>query len=123
MKEKIVGLSFIAIILLIVILLFTITDHFIHGLESSWSVPDFYFKDKIPFGFLWGIVGLLLARKFQNIWLKAMIVSCTIAITLQFRYLIEGYPLGFVFLFLLIHFVIIYLLSIPMFLILNKYKQ
>ena len=106
---------------MVVILLFTIIDHSIHGLEDAWKVPDYYFRNKIPFGFLWGLVGLLLARKTQNIWLKAFAVAGTIAITLQVRYFIEGYPLGFVLLFLLFHFMILYMLSVGMFKIFEKY--
>lgn len=111
------------VVVLVVILLFTIIDHYIHGLESAWSVPDYYFRNKIPYGFLWGIVGLLFARKFQSIWSKAMVVAGVIAVTLQARYFIEGYPLNFVLLFLLIHFVIVYLLSVGMFLVFNKLNK
>ncbi len=104
MKEKILTGAFTGILLLIVILLVTIIDHAIHGLNSTWSVPDYYFRNKIPFGFLWGVVGLFISRKFQNIWLKALIVGGTVALTLQFRYFIEGYPLDFVVEFFLFHF-------------------
>lgn len=121
MKRKLLNGAFRAVILLVVILLFTIIDHFIHGLKDTWSVPDYYFRNKIPFGFLWGVAGLLIAKKFQNIWLKATVVSGVIAITLQSRYLIEGYPLGFVLWFLLFHFIILYFLSIGMFSAFNKY--
>ncbi len=121
MKETVLKASFAAVVLLIVILLFTVIDHAIHGLENSWSVPDYYFRNKIPFGFLWGVVGLLLAIKFQNIWLKSLSVAGIISIALQVRYFIEGYPINFVLLFLLFHFIILYLLSVGMFLILNKY--
>lgn len=122
MKEKILNGAFIGVILLIVILLFTIVDHSIHGLENSWSVPDYYFRNKIPYGFLWGVVTLFFTYKIENIWLKAMILASIIAITLQTKYLIEGYPLGFVLLFLLIHFAILYPLSICMLLVSNKLK-
>ena len=122
MKAKILRITFISILLLIVILLFTILDYSVHGLEKAWSVPDYYFRNKIPFGFLFGAIGVLLAKKFQRNWLKALAVAGTVAVTLQFRYFIEGYPLSFVFLFLLIHFVILYVLSVLMFLILNKNK-
>src|ERR1035437_9813777 len=108
MNSKSQKIIFSSIVLMVVILLFTIIDHSIHGLENAWSVPDYYFRNKIPFGFLWGIVGLLLARKVQNIWLKALVVSSIIATTLQLRYFIEGYPLDFVIIFLFIHFIILY---------------
>lgn len=121
MKDKILKIIFIGVILLIVILLFTIIDYSIHSLESAWNVPDYYFRNKILFGFVLGILGLIFARKFQNIWFKALIVAGIVAITLQFRYFIEGYLLSFVLLFLLIHFVILYLLSVGMFSVFNKY--
>jgi hypothetical protein len=121
MSLKLKKSIFIGIVLLILILLFTIVDHFLHGLDNAWSVPDFYFKDKIPFGFLWGIVGMLFARKIKNLWCKAVIFSGIIAVTLQFRYFIEGYALSFVLLFLMIHFIVLYFLSIGMFSIFNRY--
>lgn len=123
MKEKILKQIFLGIILLIVILLFTIVDYTIHGLQSAWSVPDYYFRNKIPFGFLWGIIGLLITHKIQNLWLKALVVSGIIAITLQTRYFIEGYPLNFVFIFLLFHFLILYCLTAGMFWVCNRYTM
>lgn len=123
MKEKLIKGIFIAIILLIVIFLLTIIDHAIHGLDAAWSVPDYYFKNKILFGFPLGVIGLVLARKFQNIRIKAMIFAGVIAVALQMRYFIEGYALSFVLLFLLIHFIILYFLSVGMFLIFNKYGK
>ena len=119
MKERFLNGIFVGIVLLITVLLFTVIDHAIHELEKAWSVPDYYFRNKIPFGFLWGIVGLLFARKFQSIWIKSLLVSGVISIILQFRYFIEGYPLNFVLSFLLIHFIILYLLSVGMFFVLN----
>lgn len=121
MNTKFQKYIFIGVVLMIVIIVFTIIDHYIHGLEKYWSVPSYYFTDKIPFGFLWGIAGLFLARKFDNIWLKSLIFSGVISITLQTRYFIEGYPLGFVLLFLLFHFSILYLLSLGMFKVFKKY--
>lgn len=122
-KEKANRWAFTGILLLIVILLFTIVDHSIHGLEGAWSVPDYYFRNKIPFGFLWAVVGLWLVHRFhvQNTWLKALVVAGTVAVTLQTRYFIEGYAISFVLLFLFIHFVILYCLLLAMFPILNKY--
>jgi len=114
---------FACIILMVVILFFTIIDHSIHGLENAWGVPDYYFRNKIPFGFLWGLLGLFLVYKFkiQNIWLKALVVAGVISITLQFRYFIEGYSISFVLIFLLFHFLILYFLSVGMFKMFNKY--
>lgn len=121
MSQKSLDWIFMSITLMIVILFFTIVDHSVHGLESRWNVPDYYFRNKIPFGFLWGVVGLFLARKYRGDWLKALIVAGTISITLQVRYFLEGYSLGFVILFLFIHFIILYFLSVAMFAVFNKY--
>jgi len=122
MKGAFLNVVFRGIVLMIVILLFTIIDHSIHGLSTTWNVPDYYFRNKIPFGYLWGVVGLLVAMKFNNIWAKSLIMSGIVAVTLQTRYSIEGYPTKFVIIFLLIHFVILYLLSFFMFHIFNKLK-
>ncbi len=121
MKEKILKGFFAGVVLLIVVLLFTVIDYLIHGLRDEWGVPDYYFRNKIPAGFILGIIGLFLAGKLQNIWLKALAVAGTISMLLQTRYFIEGYPLDFVFGFLLIHFAILYPLSVAMFLVYNKY--
>lgn len=123
MNGKLQKIIFVGTALLIVILIFTIIDHYLHSLNDAWSVPDYYFKNKIPFGFLWGVVGLLLARKFKSVWLKSLTVSGVIAITLQTRYLIEGYALSFVFLFLLFHFIMLYFLSLGMFLMFINNKN
>lgn len=121
-KEKVKKGFFIGAILLIVILFFTIIDHAIHGLQNSWGVPDYYFKDKIPAGFFWGIVGLFLARRFQNIWSKSLVVAGVIAVALQVRYFIEGYALDFVLIFLVFHFLILFFLLAGIFFLFKKYK-
>jgi hypothetical protein len=120
MKDKILKITFTGISLLIVMLLFTVVDYSLHELKGDWAVPPHYFVNKIPFGFLWSILGIFFAKKFQNIWLKSLVFSLVISITLQFRYFIEGYPLDFVVIFLLLHFLILYVLSLGMFQIFKK---
>jgi len=122
MKEKIRKGFFVGVALLIAILLFTIIDHFIHGLQDAWGVPDYYFKDKIPAGFFWAVIGLFLAKKFQNIWLKSLVVAGLIALALQVRYFLSGYALNFVLIFLLFHFLILFFLLAGMFWLLAKHK-
>ncbi|MDD4988851.1 MAG: cupredoxin family copper-binding protein [Candidatus Pacebacteria bacterium] len=124
MKNKTIDVLFVGINLLIVILLFTIFDHMAHGLEGAWSVPDYYFRNKIPFGFLWAIVGYFFTRKIENIWLKSLILSCFVGVILQTRYFLEGYPLDFVLIFLVIHSVILFILSVIMYKVLGSlYKN
>lgn len=121
MKEKLLKGVFITIALLAAILLFAGIDYFIHNLKLSWSVPEYYYRNKISAGFLWGIAGLLLAKKFQSIWLRAAVFSGVVAAPLQVRYFLERYALDFVLIFLLIHFAILYFLSAGMFWVFKKY--
>lgn len=114
-KTKVSSLFYIGISLLVVVLLFTFFDYLIHSMKADWGVPEYYFRDKIPFGFLWGIAGLYVARWFMSIWWKALSVAGIVATTLQVRYFVEGYPLDFVVIFLLFHFIILYILSLVMF--------
>lgn len=101
--------------LLIVILLFTGLDYFFHSWRLDWSVPEYYFRHKIIYGFLWSVPALILALLFTRIWQRALIFSSVIAIILQVKYYLEGYPLNFVLIFLLIHLAILFLLSLVMF--------
>jgi hypothetical protein len=121
MNNKLKKVIISSFIVLVVIILFAILDFFTHRLNDAWSVPDYYFKNKIPFGFLWGIVGLFFAKKYENIWIKTLIFSSIIAVALQIRYFIEGYPLNFVFIFLCIHFIYIYLFAFLMFKFFDTY--
>ncbi len=122
MKEKLLDAVFIALNLLTVILLFTILDHAVHVLESAWKVPDYYFRNKIPFGFLWGVAGIFLAERTRGVWFKALLFSGLVAVALQVRYFLEGYPVSFVLLFLLFHFIILYCLSLGMFFLFKSEK-
>ena len=122
MRDRVIYWFFTSIIILTVILLFTIIDHSIHVLKLAWSVPNYYFRNKIPFGFLWGIIGFYCTHKSKNIWIKALIFSCIVSVALQTRYFIEGYALNFVLIFLLIHFIILYFLSSIMFIVFSKYN-
>jgi plastocyanin len=119
-KERTMHTVFTGAALLTVILLFTILDHALHGLQDRWSVPDYYFRNKIPYGFLWAVVGLYLCRRWRSVWARALVVAGVVSVTLQFRYFIEGYPLDFVFIFLLVHFVILAVLLAGMFRVLKS---
>ena len=109
-----------AVSLLAVILLFAGIDYILHTIRVEWAVPDYYFHNKIIYGFLWSIPALGLALLFHKVWQRAFIFSFVISIILQIRYYFEGYPLDFVLIFLFIHFAILFVLSLIMFK-LNKY--
>lgn len=106
--------------LLLLILLFALIDYFFHSLTKNWAVPEYYFKNKIIYGFLWSIPALWISSGLSNIYIKSFSFSAIISIVLQIRYYIEGYPLDFVLIFLVIHFLILYILSLIMFAKLNK---
>lgn len=108
--------------LLVLILAFTAVDYFFHSLFPEWSVPDYYFRNKIIFGFLLSIPAVWVSLKLSNIWGKALVFSLIISVLLQLRYYFEGYSLNFVLTFLLIHFLILYVLSSIMFIINKKTK-
>ena len=122
MSDRVIKILTIAFIWLATVLLFTAGDYFVHSLSPVWSVPEYYFSHKIIYGWLWGVAGLLLARWFSSLWLKALVLSGVVVIALQVRYFVEGYPLDFVLWFLLFHFIILYVLTIAMFWIFNRAK-
>lgn len=108
--------------LLILILLFAGIDYIFHTFNEKWAVPEYYFKNKIIYGFLWSILALWISSKVSSIFVKSFVFSAIISIVLQTRYYIEGYPIDFVMIFLVIHFVILYTLSLIMFKLNKKYE-
>jgi len=104
-------LIFVFILVLIIILIFSGIDYLIHLLKEEYSVPDYYFPHKIIYGTIIGFITYFFIRK-QKPAIKALIFSATISILLQINYYLQGYPKDFVFLFLGIHFVILFVLSL-----------
>lgn len=109
------------LIILVIILIFTFIDFLIHLLKEEYSVPSYYFRNKIIFGTIWGFVVYLFARKLKPI-AKSLIFSLAISVVLQIRYYLEGYPKDFVFIFLGIHFVILFVVSYLTFKLIEKFK-
>src|SRR3989344_1850876 len=56
MRTKIYLTLYNLISLFIVILLFTLADFIAHALRLDWSVPEYYFRNKIIFALLFGVV-------------------------------------------------------------------
>ncbi|MDO8557014.1 MAG: hypothetical protein Q7R98_00935 [Candidatus Jorgensenbacteria bacterium] len=111
-------------ILVFVIALFAGADYILHSIVPEWSVPDYYFRNKLIFGFLLSIPALFVsARYFRSAWSRTAVFSAAITILLQARYFIEGYPIRFIITFLFIHFAIIYILSAAMFFITGRYSR
>lgn len=104
------------------IFIFALVDYFFHSLTPKWQVPEYYFRNKIIYGFLLSIPALYISSKLPKVWERSLVFSLILSIFLQVRYYIEGYPLDFVLVFLLIHFCILYLLTLFMFNIIKKYE-
>ena|SRR3989344_3904264 len=103
---------FLFFIAVLIIGVFTLIDYYVHGLSEEYSVPGYYFKNKIIFGTIYCFLGLLILRKW-GLWVRTLVLSIVISILLQARYYLEGYPREFVFEFTLFHF----LMLVPSFLI------
>lgn len=106
-------------IMLGIVLVFTLADFFVHSLSPEYAVPERYFRNKVMFGTLYGVLIFLLVRR-QPLLARSIIFSFVLSALLQARYLLEGYPLNFVFLFLGVHFVILLPLSFVFFRIMEK---
>ena len=101
---------FIAIFLTIII--FAFFDYLVHLTSEEYSVPSYYFKNKIIYGTLWGILFYAILNIWKtNIALKSFIFSLLISTVLQARYFYEGYSLEFVIEFLFFHFFILWIVS------------
>ncbi|MBS3075795.1 hypothetical protein J4429_05040 [Candidatus Pacearchaeota archaeon] len=119
-KKDIKKIVYSFLIILLIILLFTLGDYFMHLLKDEYSVPSYYFKNKLIFGTIIGSFVFIFIRK-MNLLKKSLIFSLLISIFLQIRYFLEGYSKDFVFLFLFIHFLILFITSLIIFKISDKY--
>lgn len=117
MTKKYYILSFF--VTLLIILIFAGLDYLIHSLSNEYSVPSYYFRNKIIFGTLIGYLSYLLFQK-RSVFVKSLLVSLLVSVLLQVRYFIEGYPLDFVLLFLFVHFIILLPVSFVVFKISTK---
>ena len=117
-KVKVTFKSFL--IVLGIILLFTAIDFFTHSLSKEYAVPGYYYMNKIIFGAIIGFVAYIFVRNKKPLP-KSLIFSAAVAVLLQARYFLEGYPLSFVIEFLFIHFAILLAISYPVFKLLKKY--
>lgn len=104
-----------------IICIFTFFDFIIHSLSNEYTVPSYYFRNKIIFGTIWAFVIYLILRKWKAaLSLKSFVFSALIAVILQVRYYYEGYSLSFVFEFLFFHFFILWAVSYGVFRVLKK---
>lgn len=106
MKINLKYYSRLFILILAIVLVFTFIDFIFHSLRESLAVPGYYYRNKIIFGTLIGLGTYFFVRKMKLLP-RTLIFSVVIAILLQVRYFLEGYPKWFVFLFLGLHFLMI----------------
>ena len=124
-KKKIWGINlgelfYSLIMLFVIILIFTAIDYYIHSLSEEYSVPSYYFKNKLLFGTIIGFLTYLFIKN-RSIFVKSLVLSGVVSTLLQFRYyFIEHYPLKFVIEFLFIHFFILMGVSVIIFLIIGN---
>ena len=103
-----------------IVLLFTLMDYFTHSLSAEYAVPSYYFRDKIIFGIVWALVAYYFVRK-KKILSRSLIISAFVAIVLQTRYYLTGYALDFVLLFLVLHFVMLFVSCLVVFRLMKKW--
>jgi len=120
MKLKIKKIIIILVSVLFIILVFALIDYFFHLLSEEYSVPSYYFTNKIIYGTLWGLAVYYFIRKLSPMK-KSIIFSLIVSIFLQVNYFLEGYPLDFVLLFLGIHFIILLITSWIVFRIIERF--
>jgi len=94
-------------LVLCIVLIATFLDWLAHSSRVEFYVPDEYFRNKIIFATLFGCISLYVFRKVKSQTRKALFFSAVIAILLQVKYFLQGYNLFFVFLFLVLHFLMI----------------
>jgi len=108
-------------LILIIVLIATIIDYFTHSTSQSFYVPAEYYRNKIIFATVWGLIAILILENWiKNPTKLAIAMSATIAVVLQTKYFFLGYDLFFVFLFMFLHFV---MFLIPSILIFRKYQH
>ena len=108
------------LIVLSIVLIFTFIDYLANQTSEEYSVPSRYFTNKVIYGTLIGFISLFFLRKF-NFFTKGILFSAIIAVLLQIRYFIEGYPLEFVLEFLLFHFLMLAPISVLAFWLFGKH--
>ncbi len=107
-------------LVLIIVTVATLIDFIVHSSNARFYVEFEYYRNKIIFSTLWGLVLLIIFRKINNMTIKAFIFAGFIAFVLQIKYFFQGYDRFFVFLFLFLHF---FMFLIPAWIVFKKYSH
>ncbi|MBI2449115.1 hypothetical protein HYV49_02355 [Candidatus Pacearchaeota archaeon] len=121
-KEKDKRLNFLKQLglVFVIVIIATIIDWMTHSLSPRFYVTFEYYRNKIIFSMLWGIVILFVFRKMKNLTGKAFIFAGIIALVLQVKYFLQGYDRFFVFLFMFLHF---FMFLAPAWIIFKRYAK
>ncbi|MBI2629440.1 hypothetical protein HYW74_05130 [Candidatus Pacearchaeota archaeon] len=117
-KNKI-NLLWMLLLALLIIILATGIDYYIHTLEEEYAVPSVYFTNKIIYGGLFIFIILVIFRKLHSSN-KAIIAALITSILLEVKYTLQGYPKIFLIIFIFIHFGAILL---PAWILLGKFDK
>ncbi len=94
-------------LILLMMVLGTIIDYFVHSSRAAFYVEPEYFRNKIIFGAVWGLLSFFVLRDWLHIRNPKQLawgVPALIALFLQTKYFYQGRDNFFVFLFLVLHF-------------------
>ena len=105
-------------LILVTVLLFTFIDFLFHSLSEEYSVPNWYFRNKIIFETMYICLAYLLFKKF-NPALSSFLTALVTSTLLQARYYFLGFNLEFVILFWGIHALILW----PLLWLLFQYQE
>lgn len=99
----------------------TIFDAMVHATRPEFSVPEYYFRNKIFYGGAWMFIFFrLLKNHIKTPWRQALATSFLTAAILQTKYYLLGYNLFFVFFFLGVHFIVF---LVPAYFIFRKFPR
>ena len=117
-KNKI-NLIWMLLLAMLIIILATGIDYYVHGLEDEYAVPSIYFTNKIIYGGLFIFVILIIFRKLHPSN-KAIISALVTSLLLEVKYILQGYPKVFLIIFIFVHFGAILL---PAWILLGKFDK
>ena len=107
MKQNIKRHFKIFLLVLITVLIFTFIDYLFHAISPEYSVPSWYFRNKIIFETVYVYVAYLLLRKVKPA-IASFITAVVTSTLLQARYYFLGFNCEFVVLFWGIHLFILW---------------
>jgi hypothetical protein len=107
MKTKTKRLLVTFVLILAMVLLFTFIDFLFHAISEEYSVPSWYFRNKIIFETIYVCLAYWIFNKL-NPALSSFLAAIITATLLQARYYFLGFNLEFVILFWGIHALILW---------------